>query len=269
MSGHGARERKGTVVRHHRSGSARPRGGIGTVLALVATLLLGVGCEADTTGADDAAPGTADDGADSGTPDPAKQEQQHPTRAGTTALFDESGMIRSDLEVLDEVSGRCEASLLSPENEQARRCFTNETSLALDPCFVPEDPSPELLPDPGTGTESVTDQKVRNNPVETVAVCLRDPAADGAVKVHVRDDDPSGVSENVVDPWWFVVLADGTRCVKVLGVDDLREDLHLSYRCDDGYLHGLVDEDKRIWTIHHRKAGSDELNLAWVRSAWA
>ncbi|WP_019814679.1 hypothetical protein [Saccharomonospora saliphila] len=174
------------------------------------------------------------------------------TRTVMTDLFTDGGL-DPELEVEGEVTAACERSRLSPDNPRARRCFTTETTLVMDPCFVPEAPAPEA----------------RLDRVTTIAACLRDPASDRVTKAYVVDDERPFTGRDAVDQWWFMELADGTRCVKVIGVPEIREDLHLSYRCDDGFLYGIPDEAKQVWTIHHRLSGSETPELAEIRAAWS
>ncbi|WP_024875329.1 hypothetical protein [Saccharomonospora piscinae] len=186
-----------------------------------------------------------------------------PVQRTHTVVFDpygEHGDPAAGLRVTDEVSARCENSLLSPENPLARRCFTNETTVALDPCFVPEEPV--LVRAPGDGDAQLTS-------VDTVALCLADPAQSELTRVYVLHDNGEQPRDSAAfDPHWFLELADGTRCAKIFGVRATVEGRHLSYRCDEGQLYGMLDEAGTVWTIHHRAEGEDELDVAEVRTVW-
>lgn len=183
------------------------------------------------------------------------------TRTVTLQPFTPEGELTPGLRVVQEVSGRCVPSVLSPDNDHARRCFATETSVAMDPCYVP---------DPELGRRLVDHEELRELGIFTVAVCLATPEQTDLTRIYVAED--TGVYSaptNSVDPHWALELADGTRCVKVFGVKEVRENLHLSYSCDDGgYLYGIPDEELRVWMIHYREKDSDELVYTEVRTAW-
>ncbi|WP_298180931.1 hypothetical protein [Saccharomonospora sp.] len=182
------------------------------------------------------------------------------TRVTDLVPFSEGAEPAAGLRVIDEVSARCEPSVLSPENQLARRCFTSETSVVLDPCFVPADPvDVPALEKPGEEPREV----------DTVALCFDDPAQTELTKVHVVTDNGVWPREPApFDPHWFLELGDGTRCTKVFGVEEIRENLPLSYDCDDGTLYGSPDEEKPVWTVHHLAEGAETLRVAEVRTAW-
>ncbi len=183
------------------------------------------------------------------------------TRTVTMQPFEPDGDLKPGLRVEQEVSGRCVPSVLSPDNDLARRCFATETSVAMDPCFVPE---------PDVGRRLVAHDELRKLGVITVAVCLAAPDQTDLTRIYVADDTGVyGLPWDDVDPHWALELADGTQCVKVFGVREIREELHLSYTCDDGgYLYGIPDEEPPVWLIHHRDEDSDELVYTEVRTAW-
>lgn len=195
-----------------------------------------------------------------GSAEPASTPAVDETRVLTLDPFTEGAEPASGLRVLDEVSARCEPSILSPENELARRCFTKETSVVLDPCFVPA--TPVDLPDlekPGEAPLTV----------DTVALCFDDPARTEPTKVFVLEDNGAQPRQEApFDPHWFLELEDGTRCTRVFGVQQVREDLPLTYGCDDGALYGSPDEEKQVWTIHHLPEDAETLEVAEIRTAW-
>ncbi|WP_043536812.1 hypothetical protein [Saccharomonospora cyanea] len=183
------------------------------------------------------------------------------TRTMTLHPFTDEGEPAAGLRVIQKVSARCAPSMLSPENERARRCFTNETSVAMDPCFVPDRPVVERDPD---------NEAARELGMKTVALCVSDPRQTDVTKVYVVEETPTIEPEpSLLDPHWSLELADGTHCVKALGVPEIREGRHLSYSCDDGgSLYGLLDETRKAWRIHHRAEGSEGLTVSEVRTAW-
>ncbi|WP_134717619.1 hypothetical protein [Saccharomonospora xinjiangensis] len=183
------------------------------------------------------------------------------TRATTVRPFTGEGEPAPGLRITQSVSASCLPSALSPENELARRCFTKETSVAMDPCFVPERPVVERDPD---------NEAAKAFGMTTVALCVSGPGSFDVTKVYVLEDLGAGARvATQADPHWGLELADGTRCVKAFGVPETRNGQPLSYGCDDGgFLYGFPDSAREVWTIQRRAGGSDELTLTDVRTAW-
>lgn len=154
--------------------------------------------------------------------------------------------------VIDDVTGHCRPSGVDPENQQARRCFTEETSVALDPCFLPASTEP-IIPEVAPGT----------------ALCLSEPLSGRATRVTVHADVPPEPGNEKQAAPWVVELDNGTHCSMVGGVDVELDGLRMSYGCDDdGYLYGPIDTSDPVWTVHHQAEGAAQTEIVAIRTVW-
>ncbi|EIF00733.1 hypothetical protein [Saccharomonospora glauca] len=194
--------------------------------------------------------------------EPAATAPVEKTYTTTLQPFTDDGEPAAGLRVIQSVSARCIPSALTPGNDRARRCFTNETSVAMDPCFLPERPVVERDPD---------NEMARELGAQNVALCVSSPEQSDVTKVYVLQDSGPAPWDTVLgEAYWSLELADGTRCLRTRDVPETRAGLELSYGCDDGgYLYGAPDETQRVWTIHRRAEDSEELTLAEIRTAWS
>lgn len=179
-------------------------------------------------------------------------EEEDPVTATKNMVvtpFTEAGEPLAGITITDEASGHCRPSRADPGNKQARRCFTSEASVVMDPCFLRPSADP-IVPDVSHGT----------------ALCMTEPHNGRATQVTVEADvEP----EEEEDTPWFVELANGARCSTATGVDRRVDGLPLTYGCDgDGYLYGAIDTSAQVWTVHHQAEGSKDTDEVPVRTAW-
>lgn len=194
---------------------------------------------------------------DNGSESAATSPRVTATKTVTMRPFTPDGRTAPWVTVVGDATGACYPSGVDAGNPQARRCFTDATSVALDPCFVPA---------PGSAG---------------VALCLPDPTSGQATRVAIYSDlDPNSESTSEstdttdsgavpnIGPW-FVELASGVRCEAATGVDAMVDGLPLTYSCDDGgFLYGPVDTGGRVWTAHYQRDGAAHTQVAAVRTAW-
>jgi hypothetical protein len=168
------------------------------------------------------------------------------TRTATVDPFTPDGQPKPGLTITNEFDADCRPSALDGGNSRARQCFTGGPTLMLDPCFVPGD-----------------------GPQRT-ALCLRGPDSHRATLLTITDDTapPATAGTEAGNPW-YIELADGSRC-RAAGPNPVTLDgMPLSYGCgDDGFLYGLPDRSRPVWTIHHGSDGSQHTRVVRIRTAW-
>ncbi|OLF10821.1 hypothetical protein [Actinophytocola xanthii] len=159
--------------------------------------------------------------------------------------FTAAGEPAADVTVVEQAVGSCQDSNLASGNPQARRCFTEDSSV-LDPCFLPAGRLAER------------------------ALCLSDPTAGEAVELRVTDDSalPPGEHSYDGDPW-FLELVNGLECQLLGGATVVFQGLRMNYACGpDRYLYGSPDRQQDTWTIRYGSEAPAELTSVPVRTAW-
>lgn len=144
-----------------------------------------------------------------------------------------------------ELTGECQPSAVDPGNSNARRCFTEQSSKVLDPCFV-------------------APVNISNS-----ALCMSSPVAEATSLTITSDTEAVALpSDESADPW-FVELENGTMCGILGGATATLDGMRLNYSCNQQeHLYGSPDRSHPVWKIHYQRDGSRTVAIVRIRKAW-
>lgn len=147
----------------------------------------------------------------------------------------------SNVHVDRTIAGYCWVSSIVTTRSDAYRCMTPTTNAILDPCFA----FPFNIP----------------SALTKVACPYPDPDSITIIRLTRPLPQPSGRNASLPTEYWFIVLADGTKCLTAGGTTDFignKVVIGDYYYCPGvGFpLYGYPDTSGRIWTILEQRPGT-------------
>lgn len=158
----------------------------------------------------------------------------------------------SNLHIDRIISGHCWVSSIVTTRSDAYRCLSATNNIILDPCLA--------YPFSISSAE--------------VACPYPDPNSITIIRLTRPLPQPSGRNVPLPTAYWFIILADGTKCFTAGGTTDFIGSEKVRgayYYCPGiGYpLYGYPDTSGRIWTILEQRPGESGLEPAPIATAYS